>query len=273
MAAKVRRAQRGEESNARALILALVFVILAIALFWVTSVDEWFSALKPLQVTLNQIAGLIIATGLLSVGWDLVGRRRFAAEVLEKAQLSADVVDAGIMRVTDQYLEDVEWSELFEGVTAVDVVVAYGRTWRNTHEKRLKAVAARPGTRLRVFLPDPDHDLTMDVLADRFNMAADDLKTTVREAIREFSKLRTEGGGDVEVHVRAGDAVFSCYRFDSRAVFTTYSHSKERRTSVPTFVLSTGKLYKFVRDELEAIESQSRRVFPKEESGDGNDRK
>jgi hypothetical protein len=249
-------------SNAGAIILGLVSVVVAGGLFWVSSNNEWFKDAAPLQVTLNQIAGLIIATGLLSVGWELVGKRHFAAEVLANAQLSAEVVDAGILRITDQYLDDIEWSELFDGVSKLDIAVAYGRTWRNTHAERLRAVSRREGTRIRVFLPDPDDAMTMQVLANRFNMMVPDLQATVREAVRDFSGLKHEDGGDLEVFVRPGDAVFSCYRFDGRAVLTMYSHGKKRRTSVPTLVVRNGKLYQFVYDELEAIESQSRRVFP-----------
>ncbi|WP_354156819.1 hypothetical protein [Arthrobacter sp. UYCu512] len=252
----------GAGSNAWAIILGLVAVVLAGFLFWVTSHDEWFEGALPLQTTLNQIAGLVIASGLLSVGWELVGRRHFAAEILANAQLSAEVVDAGLLRLTDQYLDDIEWSELFDGVSKIDIAVAYGRTWRNTHSARLRAVARRPGTRIRVFLPDPDDDLTMRVLANRFDTTVEALQETVRESVRAFSDLKQEGGGDVEVYVRAGDAVFSCYRFDNRAVMTMYSHGRKRRTSVPTFVVRSGKLYQFVYDEFAAIEDQSRQMFP-----------
>lgn len=249
-------------TNAGAITLALVAVVLAVGLFWVTSNNDWFKNALPLQTTLNQVAGLIIASGLLSVGWELVGKRHFAAEILANARLSAEVVDAGLLRLTDQYLDDIEWSELFDGVSKIDIAVAYGRTWRNTHDARLRAVARRPGTRIRVFLPDPDDALTMRVLADRFSMTEVALQTTVREAIDAFSDLKHEDGGEVEVYVRAGDAVFSCYRFDNRAVMTMYSHGRKRRTSVPTFVVRSGKLYQFVYDEFAAIEDQSRKMFP-----------
>jgi hypothetical protein len=251
-------------SNAWAIILALVAVVVAGGLFWISSNNEWFKDSAPLQATLNQVAGLIIATGLLSVGWELVGKRHFAAEVLAKAQLSAEVVDAGILRITDQYLDDIEWSELFDGVSKLDIAVAYGRTWRNTHAERLRAVSRRKGTRIRVFLPDPEDAMTMQVLAHRFDMTVSELQATVREAIRDFSNFKQQDGGDVKVYVRSGDAVFSCYRFDGRAVLTMYSHGKKRRTSVPTLVVRNGKLYQFVYDELSAIETQSRQVFPPE---------
>jgi hypothetical protein len=178
--------------------------------------------------------------------------------VLAKARLSTDVVEAGIVRVTNQYLREVEWASLFRDVTKLDIVVAYGATWRNSNRGSLEQVARRSSARIRVFLPDPDDDRTVAVLADRFNMQSADLTTKINEAVRDFRSLAVPGGATIEVWLRAGDAVFSCYRFDSNAVLTLYSHGRERRTHVPTFVVSGGELFRFVYDELEAIAAQSR---------------
>ena len=262
MADHRRRSGPRRESNTAAVIIALVAALVAGGLFWLTSIDALFENVVPLRVTLNQIAGLIIATGLLTAGWELLGRRRFAEEVLANARLSTEVVDAGILRVTDQYLEDVEWADLFDGVQKLDIVVAYGRTWRNTHRERLRSIARRSGTRLRVFLPDPDDEFTVKVLANRFNMEPEVLESSVEDAIRDFSDLADEGRGAVEVYVRAGDGVFSCYRFDKRAVLTLYSHSKKRQTSVPTFVVRGGKLFNLSAMDWTLMRSQSRQIFP-----------
>lgn len=255
------RVQSTGDTNARVVIVALGAAILAGLGFWTTEHDSWFSGAAALQATLNNISGLIIATGLLTAAWEVVGKRRFAAEVLEKAKLSADVVDAGLTRVTDQYLEEVAWADLFQGTTRLDIVVAYARTWRNAQMDKLRAIASTPGAHLRVFLPDPTHAETMRILADRFGTDEPSITSTVNEAVRDFSALGV-GSGSVEVWVRQGDVVFSCYRFDSRAVLTLYSHSRERRSSVPTLVMNGGKLFKFVRDEIGAIEAQSTRVYP-----------
>jgi len=257
------RKDREAETNARLLILALLAIVVAVILFWVSQHDSWFATIRPVQATLEQVAGLVLATGLLGAGWEIVGKRRFSAEVLEKAKLSADVTQAGISRVTDQYLEDVEWAELFAGATRLDMVVAYGRTWRNNHAERLRQLVARSGGQLRVFLPNPDDAMTMQILAARFDMTPDLVAETVREAIREYSDFSRPDGQGVEVWVRSGEAVFSCYRFDSRmAVLTLYSHGRKRRTSVPTLVVGRGQLFRFVSEELAAIQEQSRRVYP-----------
>lgn len=257
------RSQGQVETNARVVAIALGAVLVAFVLFWVSSNDHWFVNARPLQTTLQQIAGLVIATGLLASGWDLVGKRRFAAEVLEKAKLSSDVAQSGIRRITDQYLDEVEWSELFAGAKRLDVVVAYARTWRNSHTDRLKQLVAQPGGSLRVFLPDPNDEKTMRNLAEGFSKTEQQLQEIVTEAIKDFSGSCRGDGQGVEVWVRAGDAVFSCYRFDNRAaVLTLYSHARERRTSVPTLVMAQGQLLRFVSEELDAIQGQSRQVFP-----------
>lgn len=241
---------------------ALAGVGIGVGLLLLASRDGRWALNDSWSAVVSNLGGLIVATALITLAWDLAGKRAFTREVMETAHLGTDIERAGITRVTDQYLDSVQWAELIEGASKVDVVVAYANTWRNAHRHRLMKIAARKGTRLRVYLPDPDDADTMRVLAARFSMSPDALVSKVREAIEEFSGLSVPGGGEVEVYVRSGDAVFSCYRFDGRAVLTLYSHSKERRSSVPTFVLRSGDLWSFVYFEIQAIRGQSRRVFP-----------
>lgn len=168
-----------------------------------------------------------------------------------------------MIRVTNQYLEEVEWDELFRDVSKLDIAVAYARTWRTTHRGRLERATAA-GARVRLFLPDPDDQATVSTLADRFNMDSARLQREIREAIGDFRSLAVGNGGSLEVYLRAGDVVFSCYRFDSHAVITLYSHGRKRRTQVPTFVVRGGELYDFVYSELEALRDQGRPVVGEE---------
>jgi hypothetical protein len=173
-------------------------------------------------------------------------------------------VGSGLQRITDQYLEDVEWADLIEGSQKVDIVVHYANTWRNTHSQRLRAVAANKKARMRVFLPDPDDSQTLITLARRFDRPAEDIGKDIRQAISDFKDMHTPGGADVQVYVRTGDMVFSCYRFDSRAVLAMYSHSR-RRSLVPTFVVGSGTIWDFVYGEVQEIQKQSRQIFPGKE--------
>jgi hypothetical protein len=246
------RSIQSKLTNRSAIVVGLGVAVVGGLLLWWSGISEWKSN-EQVQALLSQIGGLLIATGLLAVAWDLFGRRALADEVLAKAGLSADVVRAGIVRVTTQYLAEVEWTSLFRDVSKLDIVVAYAATWRNAHRASIAAVAQRRDARIRVFLPDPDHAPTVAVLAERFDTQPADLVGKINEAIRDFRSFAVAGGATLEVWLRAGDAVFSCYRFDSRAVLTLYSHGRERRTQVPTFVVHEGELFDFVYGELASV--------------------
>jgi hypothetical protein len=238
-----------------AVIVSLIFVLFGGVLLYLSGWGPIGDS-QSWSAFLSQLGGLILATGLITFAWDLVGRRAFADEVLAKAKLSADVVESGITRVTNQYLEDVAWADLFQDVKKLDIFVSYGNTWRNSHRARLEQAAARSDCTIRVFLPDYRHEPTMAVLADRFSMTTTELSTKVQEAMRDFKALATPGGATVEVYLREGDLVFTAYRFDSKAVLTLYTHQK-RRTQVPTFVMTSGALFGYVQQELDAIKQQS----------------
>jgi hypothetical protein len=249
--------ERASNTNKTVAIYAGGAFFVGVALLYASAQDTW-AWNETWRSVANSVGGLFIATALLSAGWELFGKRSFTNEIMARANLGSDIEKSGIAGVTDAYLDDVPWDELMTGATKVDIVVAYANTWRNARMALLTKLAQTPGVRLRVFLPDPDDDLTMNVLANRFGKTVDDVRGKVNEAILEFGEFRTAGGADLEIYVRAGDVVFSCYRFDGRAVLTLYSHGRVRQPKVPTLVLKSGALWQFVHEEIAAIKSQSR---------------
>ncbi len=248
-------------ANLSSAIVAIILSVLGLAMLLVA---QWVVPATWLggSAFVAQLGGLLLATGIVTVGWEMLGRRHFARELMDMAGFSHDLQRSGVVRIDTQYLDTAIWNELFENVTKLDVLVAYAATWRNSHRKDLERVAAKPGSRIRVYLPDPNDDLTLRTLAHRFNTTPEALRSKIEEAAKDFASLGRDGGGTVEVWYRAGDLLFSCYRFDTRAVITLYSHTRERLTSVPTFVTKEGDLYAFVRSELDAIESGARRYQP-----------
>lgn len=173
--------------------------------------------------------------------------------------LAREVETAGLLRIGANYLTELEWTHLFAEVTELDIVVAYGQTWRNLHSRELAQVAARPDSRIRIFLADPADEFTVAVLADRFDITHDELRTRITATRSDYEALRRPGGAHIDVYYRPGDRVFSFYRFDDIAVVGLYSHSRARGAAVPVFVCARpGELYEFILDELAVILDQSR---------------
>lgn len=236
--------------------------LLALGLLYAGGRDGWWEERQGGQVLVTQLGGVLLAAVALSGLWEYVGKRNFANEILEIVNVGSDVSRAGVVRITDQYIQDVEWASYFDNVKErLDIVVAYGRTWRRAHWAHLKRIAAIKKARIRVILPDPDDVESLTVLAARFGRSPKTLKDDILEAASEFATLRRDGGATVEIYFRKGDQVFSCYRLDGTAILTLYSHSRERQTAIPTFVCRTGgNLFQFVYDELQAMLTLSRRA-------------
>jgi hypothetical protein len=245
-----------EVVHLRTVLLAVALTAIGVVLL-VCSVQDWAATpdgrANPWSSLLSQIGGVLVATGVLTIAWEFIARRAFAREVFAKAQLGSEVVSSGLIRVPDRY-HAMDWDALFKGAQELDVVVAYARTWRNSQAEHLRALAKR-GV-LRVYLPDPDDPATLEVFAIRFSRDVKRMESDLREAITEYQAL----GPNVEVYVRKGDLVFTCYRFGRKSVITLYSHTRERQSLVPTFVVEGGDLGAFVDREIETIHSQSRLV-------------
>jgi hypothetical protein len=218
--------------------------------------DLWHHR-QGLQALVNNLGSILVVSVALALIWEFIGKRSFTKEILETARTSTDVHAAGITRIGMNYVDDADWEALFHGVQKLDIFVAYGRTWRNSHISKLRRVAEDGGARIRVYLPDPDDAYTLSVLAERFDMPESRLRDAINESKAEFSSLQQAGNAQVEVYFRKGDMVFSCYRFDAIAVATLYTHSRARG-QVPVIVCrSGGSFYEFIRGELKAIHSQS----------------
>ena len=80
------------------------------------------------------------------------------------------------------------------------------------------------------------------------------------EAAEEFRGLH-KLGADVSIWFLSRPPEFSLQRFDHKMVITPYSHRTEKKPAqldVPAFVVEDGgSLYKFARDDFEAITHDS----------------
>ncbi|TAK01993.1 hypothetical protein EPO44_08635 [bacterium] len=220
--------------------------------------DQWWSGYESWQIVARNIGSLCVVSVAITFLWELFGKRAFRDELLAKAGLSQEIRTAGLTKITDSFLRDLDWEPLFRTVSKLDIFFAYGQTWRNTHWEKLVAAASR-GIRVRVVLPDPEHDATVTELAKRFNYTKDRVVELIKGAEKEFSQLGSKSSGagtTVDIWYLPAAPLLTFYRFDFKAVIALYTHRTER-VPVPAFVVeSPGTLYNFVRQEFDAMIDQ-----------------
>lgn len=239
----------------RTSLIAIAVVAVGIGLLYTSGIAAIEKHYPTWQVVLSQLGGLLVVTGGISLLWDLKGRREFADEVLAKAQVAADIRSSGLKRLTMQWLEDVEWANMFHSAREIDVFLSYGTSWRNLQWTRLEEFSRGSRNKLRVFLPHPEDTAVLAVLAQRYDSTSERITQQITDAAKAFASLR-KGGADIRIYYRRGDPTFACYKFDDQIVVTFYSHRRSRG-DVPTMLVGPGTLYEFFSSELLAIRSQS----------------
>lgn len=219
---------------------------------------HWFDTRPVLEATLSQLGGLLFTAGGLGLLWDLRGKRDLMDEILEKVEVSSDVRSAGLELATMKWT-DVHWSNLLQSARDVEVFISRGRSWRNSNWPDLQKFASRADRTLRLYLPNPNHELTVSILAMRYDSTPEKERGEILDTASEMARLSRNSAADIRIYFRDGDPSYTCYRFDSQVIVSLYANRRERGT-VPVMSFAEGSFYDFFVEDLSAIRSQSREV-------------
>lgn len=238
-----------------------VFVVGVTFLYFAGLEIPFWKNHEGLHALCENAGALLMISVALGVMWELLGKRSFTRELLETAKIGGDIGTAGLRRIGTNFLEEPEWEALFANVRQIDIFAAYAQTWRNSQIDRLHMVAERSHCRIRLILPDPDDDLTIENLAHRFDMTRHELLGKIRDTRVDFEALRVEGGASVDVLYWAGDRLYGLFLFDNTAVVSLYKHRTGRGAAIPMVICqSPGSWYQFFTNELQHIVEHSRSV-------------
>jgi hypothetical protein len=257
-----------EKTNLQSLVLALLALLLGVVVLYLSGQDEWWQRYRAAQSVLRDLGALIVVTVAISLLWELKLRRGFLDEFWTKAEVAESVRAAGLIAVADSFIRDVDWRDLFEGASKLDIFFAYERTWRSSHTEELARLVTRDDGRIRVVMPDPDATGVMVELSRRFSMSAEELVRNIRDTEEYFQRLGANAGqgrGNVQLWYLPELPVFTFYRFDRRALLALYTYQKDRPSVPALLVEAGGTLYDFVRREFDAMINpdvvRARRVF------------
>jgi ribosomal protein S24E len=218
--------------------------------------EEWHHPIRA--VVLREVGVLLFVTAVLTLTWELIGKRSFTDEILSKANMSRDLADAGILVVVPNFRDSrIPWDELFKNSNRLDIWVSYASTWRNTHAQAIEKLLSRKDARVRVVLPNPNDDRVVQELALRYEKSKEVLKGQIEEAITAFQRIGSNGS--VEIYLSKTVPLYTFYLFTNKAVVALYNHRKGR-IPVPTLVCDEdGFLFKYVEEEFEDLVGNAER--------------
>ncbi len=235
------------------IILSVLLVIVGI-LFLIP--DKYYSSIEIMDLILSilhELGAILIATGIVALIWELIAKRSFFEEIMEKIELADQIRDSGLVKITTGSYREIDWPDLFRNVKELDMCFAYARTWRHINTLYLQDVALRSDAVLRIIIPDPENAEVMRELSQRFETTPEELVTRVNEAINELNSIFHNCKAKYSLWYLTTTPIFSFYRFDDTIILALYKHGKNRE-QIPVFQFTRGgDLYKFVESELNTI--------------------
>lgn len=238
-----------ERSRLRTGIASLIAVLTGIALLYFSQFvrDSHFERL------LNDLGSIVIVSVAFVLVFDYWQKEAFFAELFGAAKASAQLAQSGLTGFFASFHDGVDWDEIFRRSTHLDIMFAYGATWRNTHLQRVERLLGQDKARVRAVLPSTQEAAVVAELALRFSLTNAELVHRIDDAVAFFRQLAQKFPGRVEVYAVRRSLSYSSYRFNNDALLVLYNH-REGRNSVPTFVCQRGGgLYDFLRADFYGI--------------------
>jgi len=229
-----------ENVNFKAIIFVIAVIAIGSLFVWLGSQNN-FILYVWLKLILQNFGAILIATGLLTIFWDVRIKRAFLDEVLEKVGVAKEIELAGITNINRMFYS-VNWDELFENASKLDLFFAYARTWKNSNIERIKKIAQDKDSRIRVILPDYSDKTILKELTHRFRSNEEELISSIKETESFFIDLKSRYcKSEISIWLLSTVPYFSYYRFDNKIIITLYSHRRESTpVNVPVIICKSG---------------------------------
>ncbi|MFO0099254.1 MAG: hypothetical protein ACK52E_14505 [Aphanizomenon sp.] len=256
-----------ERVNLWTALLSLIFFFSGFVLMLWAANDAVWSKIPQWKNLVESLGSLLFGTGLITFSWDLFGKRAFTEELLSLVKISQELATAGIIQVVPSFQsQKIDWESLFAQTTNFDLLSISSSTWRNQHFTELEMLAKKPNSRIRVLLPDPNHDHTVTEIAYRMDGQPNDVVNRIKDTINFFESLsKNYPNAQIQVWLIKQAPLFSIYRFNNKVIVAFYSH-RRKRIEIPTFICrEEGTLFGFFIDEFEAMldgNNLSTRIIP-----------
>lgn len=247
-------------------VCSLLFLLISITIFWITSNTNWNVA----NIILNNIASVLIVSGIYNVIYEYFLKANMVELIDEKIKLQREIAKTGITDIKLD-IKDINYTTLLKGARKeIDIFHIYGRTWISNNADEIKRILSNKQRKIniRVILLDPQSKF-VDGLAEFYDKEVDSLKADMKVVIKEWQKIyeygkRIKSTSRLRVYYHNCQPSYSIYRFDNTIVSVSNKLSKGRGQHLPSVICKNSDenedLYAAYIQELTDIISSSKEV-------------
>ncbi|PXA04143.1 hypothetical protein DDZ13_08880 [Coraliomargarita sinensis] len=131
--------------------------------------------------------------------------------------------------------------------------ITYGRSWRGSNEIRLREVAKRAGSKVRIVLPDYRDAELLKHFSVRYRKTEEEVANLIKDAVKEYSDYFDEETCDFKLRLTKHPPTNGYYRFGNRQIITLYNYN-DQKGNIPVFVnKKPGRLFDFFDFEFDYL--------------------
>jgi hypothetical protein len=256
-----------ERTNLRTITISIIVAGIGAFLLFFVSRLAFLDSYPEWQTLIKDFGSLIFASVAVALIWELFSKRAFMSELLTATKLADEIQESGLVRISSKWHGEINWTELLRKSDEIKIFFMYGRTWRNINRAELQAFARKTGAKATVILPDIENVQLLSELAKSIDVAPDELKARIEEAIKEFVAIFEAGKNGVdtlEILLTSVFPVYSFYQLENIAIVTFYAMDKSKK-EVPTLVFEKGgSLFNFFVSDFNALIQNDlcRKIYP-----------
>jgi hypothetical protein len=242
-----------ERTNLRFLVSAIGIAAIGVGLLLFSEASTYLAQNSWLKSALSNLGGLLVASVSIATIWELYAKRAFLDEMLSTTRLVSDIRSSGLSAFSMSPVDTVDFPQLLQKTKRLDMSVTYGDTWRARYYRDLKQLAERPGTMVRVVLPNPENPFVMQAIAQRLGTTTpESVAGKIRAAVSEYRLLFEVAAKDRRFSIWFHDDVpmASYYRFDTAVVAAFHHHSRGRGDTPTLLGEAGGSLFNYVDNEF-----------------------
>lgn len=231
------------------IIAGLIAAVVALVILWLSSLQFWPVTVAALLANVGSLLLVSVAIYLVFEFWL---RRSWVNELFSEAQTAEQIRAAGLGGFWTDFSQ-VDWDSHFTGSSHMDLWVSYARTWSHQHAGDISTLLSRPGTAMRILLPDWQNEEVVGELSRRFGRDRDYVRDSIKETVKFTGSLPKHEGAIMEVRFASSAPVFTMYKFDDSVVAAMFHHRRKLDRVVTFEGRAPGGLFDYMNEEFELM--------------------
>ncbi|MBR6051343.1 MAG: hypothetical protein IKP68_09110 [Clostridia bacterium] len=233
-------------------ICCIFFVLLSVILFLIISIVSGF-----FQNMLNNIASVVLVSGIYTIFYEFLIKERFADEIISKVRLKNKIDSFGIGDIGFA-LREIDFQPYILSAKNIDILHIEGKHWTDEYIDIIKE--SKQKKQIRVCLLSPNSSF-YEAIARHYSKSKEEMmREKTKKVTEEWKSCISNKRLSFSIRFFDGVPAHSIYRFDNKIIIVFSNILSDLTKKLPYMIFekkSDDGIYDVYKNEFENIWEKS----------------